>query len=64
MTLSGASYDSFCAKNIVTSADFELKIKKTLHNIHSENKQKLLDDVHEKAEVAQAAGGEDEDSDE
>ena len=40
------------------------KLKKTLHNIHWENKQKLLDDVHEKAEAAQAAGGEDNDSDE
>ena len=64
ITLSGASYDSFCAKNVVTSANVELKIQKTLHNIHWENKQKLLDDVREKVEAAQAAGGEDDDSDE
>ena len=64
INLSGASYDSFCAKNVVTSANVELKIQKTLHNIHWENKQKLLDDVREKVEAAQAAGGEDDDSDE
>ena len=64
ITLSGASYDSFCAKNVVTSANVELKIQKTLHNIHWENKQKLLDDVREKVEAAHAAGGEDDDSDE
>ena len=49
---------------MVTSANVELKIQKTLHNIHWENKQKLLDDVREKVEAAQAAGGEDDDSDE
>ena len=64
ITLSGALYNSFGAKNVVTSANVELKIQKTLHNIHWKNKQKLLDDVREKVEAAQATGGEDDDSDE
>ena len=50
--------------NLVTSADVERQIKIQCINIHWGNKQKLLDDVREKVEAAQAAGGEDNNSDE
>ena len=50
-SFTGALYDSFFHKNKVTSQNVETKIAKTLHNIHWEKRQQVLDAKRERVDV-------------
>ena len=47
----GASYDILFHKNEVTSQNVETKIAKTLHNIHWEKRQRVLDAKRERVDI-------------
>ena len=50
-SFAGALYDSFVYKNKVTSQNVETKIAKTLHNIHWEKRQRVLDAMRKRVDV-------------
>ena len=50
-SFAGALYDSFFHKNKVTSQNVETKIAKTLHNIHWEKRQRVLDAKRERVDI-------------